>query len=417
MPRKRFTKKSKLNRLFIVIIFILAVANIFVFTNIANSYFKKDLSAGDSTTSKADIQKEAQKIIYACQTTQSKESCYSEEFKKLTEKTDLVFAQKTLSAVQDIDPKFTLGCHLIAHFISIAETKKDPSKWKELLQKTDSNSCTGGYVHGILEAHMSSNPDYEISATQIPVICSFLPDANAGGDINCSHNLGHILLAQEQDNIGKSVEICNDVQDAKMKYECLSGIFMERMTRLNLEAHGLSQRIPWDAKNTAEMEQICREYTDVAGLTCWREISHMFAILHNSEPQGVFDACYRAPTQEYAKDCYFHATSIMAVSYDFRSENLNKVCSFYNTDPASYNKCTAFLVGGMLMSSAKFADQVIGYCASALEEQRDDCFGIMGNVLHGAVKEDGKKEAICENVPVIYRDRCMFGGPQELYVQ
>lgn len=416
MPRKRFVKKNKPRKLLIGIIFILAVANIFIFTSIANSYFNKDVNAESSTGSKADPQKEAQKIIYECQNLHAKESCYSDKFKKLTEKTDMSFAKQVLSKVQDVDPKQTLGCHLIAHYISIAETKKDPSKWKELLSEIDSNSCTGGYVHGILEAHMATNPDYKITATQIPVICSYLPDANAGGDINCSHNLGHILLAQEQDDIKKSVEICNQVEDSKMKYECLSGIFMERMTRLNLEAHGISKRISWDEKNTAEMEKICREHTGIAGLTCWREIVHMFSVLNNNEPQGVYDACYSAPQEEYAKDCYLHGTSIMAVSYDFKQENLDKICSFYNEDAPAYNKCSSYLLGGMLMSSAKFSNQVIGYCNSSPDEHKASCFGVMGNVLNGAVKSLPEREKICSSAPVEYKENCLKGN-QNLYVQ
>ncbi len=399
MPVKR-RKSSSSFKIFLSLIFLNAI----LFSYIGGKVLSN--KSEGSLPSSISAKQEAQKIAASCENPNTMEGCYSEQFKKLTQKTNIKFARETLSVLQDIDPVHSRGCHLIAHYITITETKKDPSRWKELLKQVDSNSCTGGYVHGILEAHIGSNPDFKITASEVPKICSYLPDANAGGDINCSHNLGHILLAQENNDIRQGVDICSGVEGERMRYECLSGVFMERMTRLNLEAHGIANRVPWNQKNTDEMEKICLEYTGQAAVTCWREIAHMFVTLNRNQPQKVFDYCNRAPEAEAAQDCYLHSSSIMVVSSNFDPKNLNKVCTVFTEEDPVFDMCMSHMIGGMIMSSEKFSDTVITLCNNSTETYMATCYKKLGRSLAGAVPSAPARAKICSKAHENYRNLC-----------
>src|SRR3989344_5591812 len=88
------------------------------------------------------------KIKSGCQELQNREQCYAKAFENLTKATDRDHAFEVLRALQQTDPE-ARGCHFIAHAISTAETQKDPSKWKELMNSSPPD-CSYGAAHGAL---------------------------------------------------------------------------------------------------------------------------------------------------------------------------------------------------------------------------------------------------------------------------
>src|SRR3989344_243137 len=304
---------------FILFIVSLILIDIFaVFIHFQRSQPKPDL-----------VKLEAGRIANYCQKYKYREECYSIQFGRLTEILNMDFSKKTLLALQDIDPEQSRGCHLIAHYISLAETKKHPEDWKELLSKQNFNICTGGFIHGVLEAHMSMDNSFRLDGPAWPLLCGQF-SIESGAKRSCFHNLGHILLVQEQNSIANGVKICSQIKDYTARYECLSGLFMENLTRLNLKAHGLAEKIPWDQVHTEEVKKLCNQYRGLPQQACWKEISYMFATLYKTNPKKVFEACYQAPDKTMADACYIYGAGNMVVFSFFKPAYLTEVCSVYN---------------------------------------------------------------------------------------
>lgn len=363
--------------------------------------FSKNISQPDL------VKGQAARLFQLCANRIDHEECYSKQFSQLATNYDLDTVTKTLFTTQDLDPN-ARACHLIGHYIMLSEVGKDPEKWKETLKKIDSNWCTGGFVHGVLEAHSRYDPSFEINAQTVQDVCTYVAevDKHPGGDFNCAHIMGHILLATQKGSIPRSVPICAAV-GSKLEYECQSGVFMENETLDNLIAHGVAkEHIPWNAQTTAAQEKICGEYTGVPQTACWREIVHMYAYTAQDDPQKVYKMCQKAANQESWDQCYFHGTGIMAVSSNFDYEtNAQYLCQPYEDNPEKMQFCLGNAIGSLIASSTKFADQAILLCKKLPENFQGPCYGQLGNSLVGVTTQD-ERVGLCADVPMPYQPLC-----------
>jgi hypothetical protein len=395
--KKYFSKITKLIGCILILISILILLESFIGTN------NKLLTSKDSTPEQASF------LIKNSCPGNNKENCYAKQFGVLTEKKDMNFAKQTLLTLQNIDPQNANGCHLIAHAISIAETNKNPENWLNLLKEQDVYSCSGGFLHGVLEAHMGSDPNFTLNAYQFSKICSQVKDQQRGR-LSCNHNLGHLLLVQELHNFRKASVICEEIVNFDEKYECLSGMFMENITRLNLEAHGLANIMPWNEENTQEVENICKSFTGLPAQACWKVISYMYYSMYVGVPDKVFQACNtRTPTKKTAEECYIYGAGNMVTFANFDQKNLSKICTVYSYEDPLYKRCMFSVLGSMMGSTSKFNDRVINHCLNASESFRNACFNRMGYYQKIKLSSSNKQESICSQVPDPYQNICWNG--------
>lgn len=381
-------------------VLLLIIAGLFLF------FFnqKNHLNLSPIEVQQATALNQAKGIFESCGEGKGGEQCYSKELAVLTKNKTLDFALQTLSALEEIDPN-ARGCHLIAHSITLAETSKDPSKWKELLSKVDSNDCSGGFVHGVLEARSRLDSSFELNEKTIPEICDYVGQTHGqGGEFNCSHIMGHILMAENSGDIEKSNSICSKIAK-DLQYECFSGVFMENETRDNLVAHGISQHIPWNGATTKEQEELCRKYDGVASRACWREVVHMYSFISFDNPQEVFKLCSQAPDVLNRDECYLHGVGIMTASNRFNLENMRIICEPYLQDEQSFKVCMGFVVNSLVMSSPKFADRVIRFCNEISEDYRKGCFQKLGDQL-GTLVSPHERQSLCIKAPENYKSLC-----------
>ncbi|HKC14540.1 MAG TPA: hypothetical protein VKC89_01070 [Patescibacteria group bacterium] len=330
---------------------------------------------------KEQYKKSAEAILNGCNKLSFRETCYAQQFYDLTKKTNIPYSIATLSELQKLDPRQSTGCHFIAHKITIAETEKDPSKWKDILKTLPTYACTGGYVHGVIEVHTAVDPNFKINENSVNLICSHDLEDRGFAETSCFHIMGHLMMAQNDGDIKKSVESCLPYKNETAKYECLTGTFMENETRENLALHEIAPHIPWNDETTLIQENICRQYSGEAARACWQEISHMYSTVYKNEPLDVFQACSRAPNKDFATACYLHAIGNMVVSSDFNDDNFNKACVMYLTTPSLYGQCTKQIVGALITSSSQNVSRAINACNDSSQEVKRDCFSHIVNTL------------------------------------
>lgn len=313
------------------------------------------------------VAKDVREISAVCQSLENREQCYAKAFEILTQKTDRDYAFEALRVLQKIDPA-ARGCHFIAHAITTAETRKDPARWRELMNSSPPD-CSYGAAHGALEVYASTFPDGKLPKDEIPELCNN-PDTN-----NCTHILGHLLLVMNEDDIEESLKDCYSLPHEKFAiFECLTGVFMERITAINLEAHGLAAKeaLNWPAR-VPELEVLCRAQSGVPSVACWKEIVHVALVKFHNDPQKIVDFCESAPGETEVRECIDHSLGIMAAGYNFKLDAMHPICDTRVKAPDFKDRCYANLVSSTLSTIPQEMASAIRFCNSIESAYRKSC--------------------------------------------
>ncbi len=372
---------------------------------------KTQNKSGENTLSNSrfpkDIQQSVNWLFRACEGNGDRENCYAREFGALTKKTSFEHAVLTLNALQKVDEQ-ARGCHFIAHNISTAATEIDPSRWKELVGKVPPDACSGGYLHGVLEARYKIDDAFVLDAKTVPQICALTIRNNKDArDGNCAHIMGHLLLVETGAHIDEAIKICAALPK-KMQFECHSGVFMENETRGNLVAHKIAKHLPWNKETVAEQERICGKYTGAAYLGCWRELSHMIASVFQDDPNLLYQRCSKGKSQESIDECYEHGLSIISHTSHFRNETSALFCQPYIVDDEKYWGCVNRVIGSLIKSTPEFSTRAIGYCKTMPTSDLSSCYESVGKHLAKYLKPDDRIR-YCIDVPSDYKELCLNG--------
>ncbi|TSC78040.1 MAG: Uncharacterized protein G01um101424_174 [Parcubacteria group bacterium Gr01-1014_24] len=348
-------KTSHLLRIFILLLFVLLISG-----------------SGDSTDS---IENTATTIYNYClenaSLSKGKENCYAEEFKKLGEQKGDVFSFKVLDNLQKIDPD-AIGCHLIAHGIGTGSYKREPNNWRILIQNINS-SCSYGAPHGVLESYINNLPDKSLKRDVIPTICGEAPRAD------CNHIIGHLLLVQTDADVGKALDLCEVFTDTRQNDFCISGVFMEYQTALNLVAHDLVPEswLNWPPR-LGELEKLCRSYDGKYAEGCWEEIVHVALVKFHNDPKTIFDFCSTAQVSNGAKRCKRHSIGIIGASRNFNLVSLKSICSIPQKDDPNFEKeCYPALISSALSTIPSALPEAISFCESLDIEFKQSCLSMI----------------------------------------
>ncbi len=359
----------------ITILFILSV---FIGTNI------KTLSQNISAKPVLSRLQEAEKIDDKCKLSGDLDHCYGNAFSQIAKKKGSDHAIKVLSSLQQVNPQNASGCHFIAHKISQAEVEKNPDKWMEIIGRVSPSNCTGGYLHGVLEAHMATDPSLTINEEAFKTVCDevYATHKTWFAWRGCVHNMGHLMLVEQEGDIQTAVTSCNKISNEGMRFECLSGAFMERVTGENLVAHGLLNRTPsWDEPLAKSTEELCDKYSGMQARTCWKVISYVYFATSNHDPIGLHNKCQRAPTEQMQAECFIYGAGNMVVTTRFKPENLRTVCHQFPSGNQLFAPCMSQIIGSLLTSTTDNLDKTQELCSKTYESYRKSCFQKMISIL------------------------------------
>ncbi len=391
-----FFDKESLKSAFQIIFTIFIV---FLLLNTSNSNFKKtNLSVSKEVNQSTDV------VYKYCLSPENaprgKESCYSKEFRILAEENGPFFSFDVLHNLQKVEPE-AVGCHLMAHAIGKGSYNRDPKNWRTLIQNMDS-SCSYGAIHGVLEAYIGSLPERSLKRDIIPTICGESPRAD------CNHIIGHMLLVETDADVNKALNLCEVFKDVQQNSFCISGVFMEYQTAVNLVQHELVPEswMNWPARLPA-LEKLCRSFSGKYAAGCWEEIVHVAVATFDGDAKKVFDFCNTAQVEDGVKRCKRHSLGIIGASKNFDLDKLKYICSLQeDIDPNFKTECYPALVSSSLSTIPSALPEAISFCNSLEDDYKQSCFIMVGNVgvSNPVVREELPKA--CKKVKSTFRNFC-----------
>lgn len=381
--------------LFLFLVLILSVK--YTFFNISEFKNNKDLQ------NPQEIKLTAQKIDQGCQS-QSRENCYKNAFTSLVKNKGFIFAEKTLYALQDIDQNLR-HCHVLSHHIGNMAVRITPEKWQDLIAEVNVETCGAGFLHGMIEAHVGDNPDFEINKNTINQLCN--QDKKDHRERTCHHIMGHLSVIENQGDYEKSLPACEEIDLYINQRECFTGIFMEDSFKLGLVEHGFATLPTRDKERMEKQKKRCFKYSGVVAQSCWIDLAEIFVELYDYNQQSAYNSCNLAPEQEAKKLCYQKAIILMAVSpnYDSKEKLVGECVPFVNNDK-DYKQCIYFIVHSLMHYSPKFADRGIKLCNSIESKYKEYCFNELGTTMKMNVFEKNEREKLCSGTPDEYKKLC-----------
>ncbi len=329
-----------------------------------SSVFNKNNSSEDILNTAAIIKDYCAENAAA---SKGKENCYSEELKKLAEKSGPEHSFAVLDNLQVMDPS-AIGCHLISHGIGWGSYKRDPNNWRGLVQNMRT-TCNYGAVHGVIESYINSLPEKSLKREVVPTICGENPRAD------CNHIVGHLLLVETETSVDKALDLCQVFTATPQRQFCISGVFMEYQTALNLVAHDLVPKswLNWPPRLEG-LEKMCRSYSGEFAEGCWEEIVHVALVKFNNDPYKIFDLCSSAQVPNGAKRCKRHSLGIMGASQNFDLEKLKYICKIpQKDDPNFESECYPNLVSSALSTIPTKVLEATAFCNSLEQEFKASC--------------------------------------------
>lgn len=334
-----------------------------------------------------------------CNNTVDPQRCYADFFTNLTRKKDIVYTASAVKKLISFNPNANISCHLIAHKVSRAEIEKDPKNWKEIIKKISINDCTGGYLHGALEAHIAEDPDFRISDKTINSVCDNLDldtDANGAG---CEHAMGHLLLVQNERDLSSTTKECNKL-DENPAQDCLMGAFMEHVIGENLLAHGLISELPkWDEKRAQELEKLCMRQIGQAANACWRQIAHIYASISHDDPQELYDHCSLAPEKDLKESCYLHGIGVISNQLLPNPEKFYKICSILDITDTFFAKCLHSSITSVLNNSIEKSNSLLSLCKNTRSQYQRTCYEDIVKTLKRFKADSEAIRKTCINMP------------------
>lgn len=404
---KLFNKHKKLK-------FILAaIISLFIVLEIASLVKNTNKNTFSQVKTISDY---AKMVIKKCGEASYKPSCYDKEIPKLMDFLSMKDAFGVAKVVGEYDKEYT-HCHVLGHYLSGRETKKDPSKWKDVIAQCPANVCNNGCLHGPLLAKFNSETltDKQIAQIKPDLINVCEPRGSwhpSQEEIAmCYHGMGHLNMYATGANIGKSVKLCEEEGTKKDGHNyvqtCVQGVFMQIYQPLEAEDIALVKNL---VQTKETVNSFCNKFSGESWGACHRESWP----LYNQEiqkPQGANVFCSYSSDFAERRKCYSTVMSSMTVNLLLSKGDMSKFklyCDGLDNDQTDY----CYSDGAMRLIQIDPSSNLhlaISVCNIA-PKKGDQCFTDMTRFAYGLYLPNSPElTAYCSLLPDFWKNKCLSG--------
>ncbi len=257
-------------------------------------------SLGLTKLGKKSLDVYANRILKKCAKEDSRITCYDIEIPKLLSKKSVTMEEafRVTEKIQEKDRTY-LYCHTLGHELADIETKKDPSRWLDVVARCPALSCNNGCPHGAIQRRFKgsdvlTDEQIEEIMPDLNIVCEPRKGFNPTEveKFMCYHSLGHLAMYITAADIDKSLEICKKVgakgEGPNEYYQtCAQGVFMIVYQSLDLDDAALVAAIK---PEKADIPKFCSRFTGLEFMACRTE-AWIFFLKDFEKPSGVLDFC------------------------------------------------------------------------------------------------------------------------------
>ena len=346
---------------------------------------------------------EAIRIYEECLTPQDA-NCYEKKFKELARARGLDFAEQTLYKLWDLD-ETTRRCHVIAHTIAKEAVRENPEKWKDYFKNVNYSTCSTGFLHGVMEAHIGDDPDFELNSKVINELCFDTDDFYRKH--NCVHFTGHLFMVQYEGDMKHALDGCEGVNEDLTK-RCYTGVFMEDSFPLALVEHGIRSKLPnrQGSDFIAKQEARCTQYEGDRAISCWTDMGENYGVFFDN-PQKVYDSCSKTPSGATMKNCFMKATGLFAIHPAYSTnEKLIGICLPAKNDENLFRSCIGNMISSLLYYSPNFSERGVKLCSSLDGSYGNSCFDQLKRQIAFIAGDELEREKFCRRLSPKHKYLC-----------
>jgi hypothetical protein len=329
-------------------------------------------------------------------------------------------ALDSLEALSLHDPQIRGQGHALAHALgryAIAENKNDVSviaQCREIFE--------AGCYHGVLEGYLATQKS--VDRNTVASICSAVERANTSRQpaLECSHGLGHGLLARLGYDLGGALSACDYLPAKDAQGECHDGVFMENVVHgmgdamINvgddaLSAHSHMMQMEGshahhDYFRKQDLAFPCDSVAQRYESSCWSYQPLVVIRLTGVDFNKTLHECDTAPA-DGAITCYRGFGKQSTAWYSDRAADIVKTCEGATSPHAG--DCLA----GAVEAYVDFdwtPDKAIAFCRNVPADAKAGCYSEMGARM-GLIRVDNTSLAAdCRRAEPQYIAACMREG-------
>ncbi len=305
-------------------------------------------------------------IVQCSGATTSQFSCWQDRYNAMVAQQSPEAAYVDFKASYDTNGYVKTNCHQIGHVIGRAAALR----YKTLSEtyKHGDEFCWSGYYHGAIET-IAQNIGKDNIVAQMPTVCAdFFKTKPYGFDhYNCVHGMGHGLMAVEDNELFKSLEICTGYKDSWEARSCYSGVFMENvMNEINpgktskylkdddplYPCTAVENRYKEDCYmmqtshalivvnyNYDKIFELCANVEAPYNINCFQSLGRDVSGQSSSDQAKTVELCMKGPSYEARNNCFTGAVKDF-ISYHHNDTEGLAMCAAI-TDPALSTACAS----------------------------------------------------------------------------
>lgn len=370
----------------------------------------------------------ANQILEKCAKEDSKSTCYDIEIPKLLEKKLVTMEEafKVTEKIQSADRTY-LYCHTLGHQLADIETKKDPSKWLDVVARCPALSCNNGCPHGAIQRRFKGSDvltDAQITEIMpdLNIVCEERKGFNPT-DVErfmCYHSLGHLAMYITGADIDKSLEICKKVgvkdESPNNYYQtCTQGVFMIIYQSLDLEDAALVEAVK---PKKEDIPNFCRRFKDLEFIACRTEAWISF-LTEFKDPSGIVDFCAFTKGGYGTQWCYSTTLGLIPLQL-LNNSGVTAVRDYCLGFPKNIQEpCFGQVSVDWVQDEPGYAEDAITFCNMAEEK------GLSGMCWHNLLffskwsfqPQSADWKDYCGKFPEPQRGKCFAGDVPDGYFE
>ena len=298
-------------------------------------------------------------------------------------------------------PEFFSLCHTALHFLGQGVYRKEKNVQEGLSQC--SSVCFLACQHGVLEGYLKernlSLDDDEVLKKKVLVLCQRDAKKVKSSYNECLHGLGHALMFFTEDELPRSLKICDGLSGRDEQQWCYSGAFMENSTSSTNKDHPtkyLKKDDPIYPCNVLDSK-----YLDM----CYALQGFYFAKISNFEIEKTITLCGQVP-KSYQASC-FRSIGQERVGFTQDLAIMKDGCDQIE-EGDNREACLQGVIVALAERYKGDYKRIIEFCTILDKDDKPLCYQQLKGAMTDWIIDKDELKNICQEIPEEeYKEQCL----------